>query len=85
MAVFGQKFEKSSELAELNRRIDACNSAKWPQYNSHEIDEKIKISPSKIPTIDLLAEKWQKMTKKSKNFRKRFFGRNRFEMVQNVF
>ena len=28
LAIFGQKFDKSSEPAELDRRRDACNSAK---------------------------------------------------------
>ena len=28
LAIFGQKFDKSSEPAELDRRKDACNSAK---------------------------------------------------------
>ena len=28
LAIFAQKFDKSSEPAELNRRRDACNSAK---------------------------------------------------------
>ena len=28
LAIFGQKFDKITELAELNRRRDACSSAK---------------------------------------------------------
>ena len=40
LAIFAQKFDKSSEPAELNRRRDACNSAKWPQYNPFEVGEK---------------------------------------------
>ena len=41
MAIFGQKFDKSSEPEELDRRRDICNSAKWPQYNPFEIGKSI--------------------------------------------
>ena len=38
LAIFGQKFDKSSELAELDRPRDASNSAQWPQYNPIEMN-----------------------------------------------
>ena len=51
LAILGQKFDKSSEPAKLDRRRDACNSAKWPQYNPFEMGKKIKISPPLPPII----------------------------------
>ena len=83
LAIFDQKFNKFSEPAELDRCRDACNSAKLPQINLFEMSEKIfKNFPPKNSKIDFLGPKWQK---KSKIFRKKNFGRNRFRMVQNVF
>ena len=38
-AILDQKFDKSSEPAELNERREACNSAKWLQCNPHEISQ----------------------------------------------
>ena len=40
LAIFGQIFDKSSEPAEFDRRRDACNNSKWPQYNPFEMGEK---------------------------------------------
>ena len=50
LAVFGKKFDKSSEPEELNRRKDARNSTKWPQYNPFEMGHKFfqKIYPQKF-------------------------------------
>ena len=41
LTTFGQKFDKSSEPTEFNRRRDACNSSKYPQYNLYDTDEKM--------------------------------------------
>ena len=59
--MFGQKIDESSELVELNSRKDACNSAKWQEYNLFEMDEtKYQILPSKIQKIIFWAQKRQK-------------------------
>ena len=64
LAIFGQKFDKCSEPAELNSRRDACNSAKLPQYNPYEMGEKkvSKFYPQKIQKNDLLGPKMAKKT-----------------------
>ena len=46
---------------------------------------KIKISHRKKSKNQFLSPKNCKIDQKSKCFRKRFFGRNRFRMVQNAF
>ena len=68
-----QKFDKSSEPAELDRRRDACNSAKWPQYNPFEMGEKnFKIFLPNIQKIDLFGPKMAKNDQKIGNFSKYF-------------
>ena len=64
-AIFGQKFDKSSDPIKLKRYKDACNSAKHPQYNLFEMEEIfLKISSQKTQKIDFWAQKWQKMAQK---------------------
>ena len=47
----------------LSTYSDACNSAKWPQYNPFKIGEKnFKISHPKIQKIDIL---WPKNGQKN--------------------
>ena len=74
LAIFCQKFDKSSEPAVLDRRRDTCNGAKWPQYNPFEMGEKIfKISPPKNSKNRFFGPKnGKKWPKKSKIFEKNF-------------
>ena len=41
-AIFGPKFDKSSEPDQLNRRMKACNSLKWSKLNPDEIGKNLK-------------------------------------------
>ena len=71
--LFGQNYDKSSEPAELNCRRDACNSAKWPQYNPFEMGEKsFRILPTKNQN-QYFSPKNAKNGQKIENFRKKFF------------
>ena len=86
LAIFDRKLEKSSEPAELNRRREACNSSKWPQYNPNEMgDKNFKKNRPKNKKM-IFGQKMTKNGPKIKNFsKKNFFDRNWFRMVQNVF
>ena len=68
--IFYQKFDKSSEPAVLDSRRDACNGAKWPQYNPYEMSENnFKISPPPKNSKNwFLGPKMSKMTKNRKFF-----------------
>ena len=82
-----KKFDKSSEPTELNRPRDACNSAKWLQYNPIEMVVKIfKISPPPPNSENRFfgPKNGKKWSKRSKIFRF-FFDRNRFRMFKSVF
>ena len=73
LAIFGQKFDKSSEPAVLDRRRDAYNGAKWPQYNPFEMGEKnFKISPPKNSKNWFFGPKNGKNDQKIENFSKFF-------------
>ena len=48
LVIFGQRFDKSSDSAELNRRREVSNSAKWPQHDACEMGKNRNISLQKI-------------------------------------